>query len=117
MEDKIIKSSTEAFEEALFNREDNKHYSFRLYIAGTTVKSIRAIEMIKSICEDYLAERYTLEIIDIYQQPELVKQAQVLATPTLIKTLPLPLQRIIGDMSIKEKILVGLDIQQEEQFS
>ncbi|MEQ8972389.1 MAG: circadian clock KaiB family protein [Coleofasciculus sp. C1-SOL-03] len=109
MEYENMKSSTEAFEKALI-QSNTTHYCLHLYISGTTLKSIRAIEMIKSICEDYLSERYTLEVIDIYQQPELVKQAQIFATPTLIKTLPLPLQRIIGDMSKQEKIMVGLDL-------
>ncbi|EDX76711.1 hypothetical protein MC7420_1714 [Coleofasciculus chthonoplastes PCC 7420] len=109
MKKENLKSSTEAFEKAL-TQSNTTHYCLHLYISGTTLKSIRAIEMIKHICEDYLPERYTLEVIDIYQQPELVKQAQIFATPTLIKTLPLPLQRIIGDMSQTEKIMVGLDI-------
>ncbi|MEQ8536195.1 MAG: circadian clock KaiB family protein [Coleofasciculus sp. D1-CHI-01] len=109
MEEKNIKNSTKAFEKALIQSKPT-HYFLHLYISGTTLKSIRAIEIIKGICEDYLPERYTLEVIDIYQQPELVKQAQIFATPTLIKTLPLPLQRIIGDMSQTEKIMVGLDI-------
>ncbi|MEQ9549437.1 MAG: circadian clock KaiB family protein [Coleofasciculus sp. G3-WIS-01] len=109
MDEKNLKSSTDAFEQALI-QNNRVEYCLRLYIAGTTLKSIRAIETIKSICEDYLPQRYTLDIIDIYQQPELAQQAQIFATPTLIKTLPLPLQRIIGDMSKTEKIIVGLDI-------
>ena len=109
MDKENMNDSTDAFEQAL--RQSNRtHYCLHLYIAGTTVKSLRAIETIKSICEDYFPKRYTLEVIDIYQQPERIKQAQIFATPTLIKTLPLPLQQIIGDMSNTQKILVGLDI-------
>lgn len=102
-------NSTEAFERTI-TEPDDRYYSLRLYIAGTTVYSIHAIENIKKICEEYLQGRYELEVIDIYQQPGASKQEHIIAVPTLIKRLPLPLQRIIGDMSKTEKVLVGLDI-------
>jgi circadian clock protein KaiB len=82
----------------------------RLYVAGTTPNSIRAIENIKRICEEFLKGRYDLEVIDIYQQPVLAKGDQIIAVPTLIKKLPLPLRKFIGDMSATERILVGLDL-------
>lgn len=101
--------SIEAFEKAL-SETDDRYYCLRLYIAGTTIQSIRALENLKKICEDHLQGRYELEVIDIYQQPGFGKQEHILAVPTLIKRLPLPLQRIIGDMSKTEKVLIGLDI-------
>jgi len=86
------------------------NYVLRLYVAGTTPKSIRAIENIKHICEEFLKGRYDLEVIDIYQQPVLAKGDQIIAVPTLIKKLPLPLRKYIGDMSVTQRILVGLHI-------
>jgi len=93
----------------------NKEYVLRLYIAGTTSKSIRAVANIKEICESSLKNRYDLEVIDIYQQPVLMKGEQIIAAPTLVKKLPLPLRKFIGDMSDTERILVGLDLKPREQ--
>jgi circadian clock protein KaiB len=85
-------------------------YVLRLYVTGMTPKSINAIENIRKICEENLKGRYELDVIDIYQQPEYAKKEQIIAAPTLIKKLPLPLRKFIGDMSDKDKILVGLDL-------
>lgn len=82
----------------------------RLYIAGVSLRSSHAIENIKKICEEHLKGRYELEVIDIYQHPELAERAQVIAVPTLIKKLPPPLRKFIGDLNDTEKILVGLDL-------
>jgi circadian clock protein KaiB len=82
----------------------------RLYVAGQTPNSVRAIENIKRICEEFLKGRYDLEVVDIYQQPVLAKGDQIIAVPTLIKKLPPPLRKFIGDMSATERILVGLDL-------
>lgn len=101
--------SIEEFEAAIEARKKEK-YTLRLYVTGMTPKSINAIENVRKLCEQYLPGRYELEIIDIYQQPDIAKNEQLIAAPTLIKKLPLPLRRFIGDMSNKEKILVGLDI-------
>jgi circadian clock protein KaiB len=87
-----------------------KDYVLRLYIAGTTSKSVRAVANIKEICSKNLANRFDLEVIDIYQQPGLAKEMQVIAAPTLVKQLPLPLRKFIGDMSNTDRILVGLEI-------
>jgi circadian clock protein KaiB len=87
-----------------------KEYVLRLYIAGTTSKSVRAVANIKEICKKNLANRFDLEVIDIYQQPTLAKEMQVIAAPTLVKQLPLPLRKFIGDMSNTDRILVGLEI-------
>jgi circadian clock protein KaiB len=92
-----------------------KEYVLRLYIAGTTSKSIRAVANIKEICESSLKNRYDLEVIDIYQQPVLLKGEQIIAAPTLVKQLPLPLRKFIGDMSDTERILVGLDLRPKDQ--
>ena len=88
----------------------SKEYVLRLYVAGTTSKSMRAVANIKEICESSLKNRYDLEVIDIYQQPVLMKGEQIIAAPTLVKKLPLPLRKFIGDMSDTERILVGLDL-------
>jgi circadian clock protein KaiB len=85
-------------------------YLLRLYISGITPRSTAAIERIKSICEEYLNGRYELEIVDIYQQPLLAKGEQIVAVPTLIRRLPLPLRRVIGDMSNEGRVLLGLDL-------
>ena len=82
----------------------------RLYVTGMTPKSIRAVENVRTICEEHLHGRYQLEVIDVYQQPTLAKGEQIIAAPTLIKKLPLPLRKIIGDMSNTERVLLGLDL-------
>ena len=84
----------------------------RLYITGTTSRSVLALTNLKKICEEYLEGRYELEVIDLYQKPSLAKDEQIIAAPTLIKKLPLPFRRIIGDMSNKEKVLMGLDLRE-----
>jgi circadian clock protein KaiB len=85
-------------------------YVLRLYVTGMTPRSTRAIENVRAICEEHLQGRYDLEVIDIYQQPVLAKGEQIIAAPTLIKQLPAPLRRIIGDLSNTERVLVGLDL-------
>ena len=86
-------------------------FVLRLYVAGQTLKSLIALTNIKKICEENLKGRYVLDVIDIYQQPRLAQGEQIIALPTLIKKLPPPLRRIIGDMSNTECVLVGLDLQ------
>ncbi len=90
-----------------------EHYMLRLFVSGATQRSAHAIENLKSICESELAGRYELEVIDIYQQPELARQHQIVAVPALIKSLPEPLRVLIGDLSEKQKVLVGLDLRQK----
>jgi circadian clock protein KaiB len=87
-----------------------EHYVLRLYVTGMTARSARAVKNLQSICDEYLEGRYDLEVIDIYQQPVLTKGEQIIAAPTLVKKLPLPMRRIIGDMSNRERVLLGLDI-------
>jgi circadian clock protein KaiB len=110
MPKKKVRDSTQAFEQARINPPE-KHYVLRLYVTGTTPQSVRAIANVKKICEEHLLGRYELEVVDLYQQPHLAQGDQILAAPTLIKKLPLPLRRIIGDMSKSERVLVGLDLQ------
>jgi len=90
-----------------------ERYVLRLYVADQTPNSMRAIANIQVICEENLQGRYELEVIDLYQQPKLAQGEQIIAVPTLIRTLPEPLRRIIGDLSDTERVLVGLDIQRK----
>jgi circadian clock protein KaiB len=101
---------TRAFENALAAEPDAAHYQLRLFVSGTTPRSARAIQNIRALCEEKLQNRYELEVIDIYQHPELVKPEQIVVTPTLVKKLPLPVRKIIGDLSDNDRVLVGLDI-------
>lgn len=87
-------------------------YLLRLYVTGTTPKSMRAIANVKRICEEHLQERYDLEVVDLFQQPQLAQDEQIFAVPTLIRRRPPPLRQIIGDMSETERVLVGLDMQE-----
>jgi circadian clock protein KaiB len=89
-------------------------YVLKLYITGATPRSIKAITNIRKICEEHLKGRYKLEIIDIFQQPVLAKGEQIIAAPTLIKKVPLPIRKFIGDMSDTERILIGMDLKQKE---
>ena len=107
------KSSTKKFEKAVAGIGSGT-YVLRLYVAGATPQSIKAITNLKRICEEHIAHRYDLEVINIYQQPALLEGEQILATPTLIKKLPLPMRKFIGDMANTEKILLGLDIRKKD---
>src|SRR5512133_2610612 len=111
---KMIKSSAEKLDITMSGLHMEK-YLLRLYITGTTSRSILAITNLKKICEEYLEERYELEVIDLYKNPGLAKGEQIIAAPTLIKQLPLPFRRIIGDMSNKEKVLFGLDLREVKE--
>ena len=96
------------------SRARQAKYLLRLYVSGSTLKSSRAVENIKRVREQHLKNRYDLEVIDIYQQAKLARDQQIVAAPTLIKRLPLPLRRLIGDMSNQEKVLFGLDLRVRE---
>jgi circadian clock protein KaiB len=104
------KTTTEKFEEALAQSKPEK-YVLRLYITGMTPRSAQAIENIRNICEEHLKGNYELEVIDIYQNPGQAQGEQLVAAPTLIKKLPLPLRRLVGDLSNEERVLAGLDLQ------
>ena len=85
-------------------------FVLRLYVTGTTARSTRAVANLRQLCEEHLPHRYDLEVIDVYQQPELAAREQLVAVPTLIKRLPLPLRRLVGDLSNRTRVLTGLDL-------
>lgn len=104
-----FQDATKDFELAL-QETDKGNFVLRLYVSGMTPNSMRAIENIRKICAEHLEGRFQLEIIDIYQQPIFAKEGQIVAAPTLVKELPPPLRKFIGDMSNTERILLGLDV-------
>jgi len=91
-------------------RQRKAKYLLRLYVTGTTGKSMRAIQNVRRICEEHLRGLYELEVVDIYKNLPLARGDQIIAAPTLIKRLPAPLRRLIGDMSDEQRVLVGLDL-------
>lgn len=101
---------TAEFEKLLKQADGNERYVLRLYITGTTHRSATAIANLRSLCEDHLSGRYDLEVIDIYQQPGAASREQIIAAPTLVKQFPRPPKRLVGDLSDRDKILIGLDI-------
>ena len=105
------------FEEALETSIKDGKYVLRLFIAGLNPKSKLAIENLQKICDEELEGKCELEIIDIYQQPIYAKEGKIVAAPTLIKELPLPIRRFVGDLSNKEKLLLGLDLNPKSDFS
>ena len=90
--------------------ESGQSYSLRLYVAGATVRSNRAIRVMKQICEQHLANRCDFEVVDVYQHPELARTDQVIAVPTLVRSKPLPVRRMIGDLSDWQKVMRLLDL-------
>jgi circadian clock protein KaiB len=86
-------------------------YVLRLFLAGASARSSRALRNLRAVCDEHLPGRYELEVIDVYQEPERTRLAQVVAVPTLIKELPEPVRRLVGDMSRVEQVLIGLDIE------
>ena len=92
---------------------ENPRYVLRLFVTGMTPRSTRAIRAVRTLCEQRLKDRFTLEIVDVYQQPQLIQGEQIFATPTLIKYQPAPLRRIIGDMTDTHRLCFGLGLQFE----
>ena len=105
---KAPSDSSSKFEKLLQSASEIKRFSLRLYITGSTPRSSKAVANIRRLCEKNLAGRYDLEVIDIYQQPQRAVDAQIIAAPTLIKLLPKPLRRFIGNLSDPERLLVAL---------
>jgi circadian clock protein KaiB len=89
---------------------DTQRYVLKLYVTGKTFRSTEAVQNLRAICDEYLAGRYDLEVIDIYQQPALLAGEQIIVAPTLVKKSPLPMRRLVGDMSNRRRVLVGLDL-------
>jgi len=111
---KPVQGPTVSFEKATIDAS-RETYVLRLYVAGTTRFSLRAMNNIRSLCDRYLPGRHDLQVIDIYQQPALANSCQILAAPTLIKEYPPPVRKFIGDLSQTDRLLRGLDIQAAEQ--
>ncbi len=109
MENTKTSSATRRFERALKDQEEER-YVLRLYVAGATPASTRAIEKVTALCEQRLKGRYELNVVDIYQQPEAIQGLEIIAVPTLVKLMPSPLRKLIGDMSKPEKLLLGMGI-------
>ena len=106
-----LRDATEKFQAAIKRESAPAPYSFRLYVTGSTPRSLKAVYNLKRFCEEHLAEDYDLEVIDIYKDPDAARAAQIIAAPTLIKSLPAPLRRFVGDLSNTQNLLRGLDIQ------
>ena len=85
-------------------------YILRLYVAGQTPRSLRSIENLRLLCDKHLRGRFVLEVVDIYQQPALASEGQIIAAPTLIKSMPLPLRRLVGDFTDQKRVILGLDL-------
>lgn len=102
-------STTERFEAALAG-QDTQRFVLRLFVAGATVASQRAIANLSRICEEELPGRYELEVVDVYLHPEAATRQQVVVMPTLLRLLPEPIARLVGDMSDRDRVLVGLDL-------
>lgn len=94
--------------------EENATYVLRLYVAGSTPQSSRAITNLKQICETHLKDRYSLTVVDLYQHQELARAEQIMVAPTLVRQSPLPVRRLIGDLSHTERVLAALDIYRVE---
>ena len=106
-------NTTKAFEKLMAEIEPEEHYVLRLYVTGMTPRSTEAFASIKAICEERLQGRYELEVIDIYQHPQLAIDEQIIAVPTLVKKLPAPLRRLVGDLSNQDRVLLGLDLRRK----
>lgn len=92
----------------------NNRIELRLYIAGQTPKSVAALKNLKRICEEYMPDRYELKVVDLLKQPQLARGDQIVAVPTVVKNLPVPIRKLIGDLSDTERVLVGLDLHRAE---
>lgn len=112
-----LRNTTHAFEEALNmgNAFKRAKYILRLYVLGSSTRSLRAVHNLKKICEENFPDDYELEVIDVYKHPEVAREEQIVAVPTLVKKLPVPLRKFVGDLSNTQKILVGLDIYKRQE--
>ena len=113
-----MRYATEAFEEALKDTALRRaKYILRLYVTGSSHRSLRAVYNLKKLCEEYLPDDYELEVIDIYKDPGAAREEQIIAAPTLVKKLPRPIRKFVGDMSNTQKILVGLDLYERQDVN
>jgi circadian clock protein KaiB len=112
-----LRDATEAFEETIKAGPLRRaKYILRLYVTGSSVRSLKAVHNLQKICEEHLPD-YDLEVIDIYKDPAAARDEQIIAAPTLVKQLPTPLRRFVGDLSNTQKILVGLDIYERQDLN
>jgi circadian clock protein KaiB len=102
--------STQSKRESAGAARATERYVLKLYVTGATVRSLRAIANVKGICEQYLKGRYDLEVVDIYRRPALLRRDQIVAVPTLVKKLPVPMRLLVGDLSRTDQVLQGLDL-------
>jgi len=113
-----LADATELFEEAVNGKALKRaKYILRLYVTGSTGRSLRAVYNLKKLCEEHLPDDYDLQVIDIYKDPAAAREAQIIAAPTLVRKLPLPIRKFVGDLSNTQKILVGLDIYKRQDFN
>jgi circadian clock protein KaiB len=97
-------------------RKKKKHrYALRLYITGQTPRSLQSVENLRTLCDKYIPGQFDLEVVDIYQQPAMAAAGQIIAAPTLIKSMPLPLRRLVGDFSDSTRVILGLDLKQIDE--
>ena len=110
-----LRSATEAFESVLKRGPLRRaKYILRLYVTGSSVRSLKAIQNQKKICDEHFPDDYDLEVIDIYENPGVAREEQIIAAPTLVKKLPTPLRKFVGDLSNTKKILLGLDLYERQ---
>jgi circadian clock protein KaiB len=105
-----LRDASAKFEAAIERESPPAPYSFRLYVTGSTPRSLKAVYNLKRFCEEHLSNDYDLEVIDIYKDPDAARAEQIIAAPTLVKSLPAPLRRFVGDLSNTQNLLRGLDI-------
>lgn len=110
-----LRNATEAFESALKHSPLRRaKYILRLYVTGSSARSLKAVQNLKKICDEHFPDDYDLEVIDIYENPEVAREEQIIAAPTLVKKLPTPLRKFVGDLSNTKKILLGLDFYERQ---
>ena len=112
-----FRDATGAFERELKRKALKRaKYILRLYVTGSSGRSLRAVRNLKKLCDEHLSNDYDLEVIDIYKDPEAAREAQIIAAPTLVKKLPQPIRKFVGDLSNTQKILVGLDVYKRQKL-
>ena len=112
---KIKRKSSAASSARKGTTKRSARYALRLYITGQTPRSLQSVENLRALCDKYIPNQFDLEVVDIYQQPAMAAAGQIIAAPTLIKSMPLPLRRLVGDFSDQNRVILGLDIKVDEE--
>lgn len=112
-----LRTASGAFEDALNGTARRAKYILRLYVTGSSSRSLKAVHNLRKICDEHFPDDYDLEVIDIYKNPRAAREEQIIAAPTLVKQLPKPLRKFVGDLSNTQKILIGLDIYKRQEPS